>query len=102
MSGMSRSVAQSPPPMTLPARTDAMHAPCLEEGTAVGRDHQLGAPLLLLYGSCPPIGSFSRYGHDPLAVLVAFVAGDADDGAHAFGTSRRLRGRWAVPMTFVA
>ena len=67
------------------ARADRRDARAvLEEGTAVGRDHELGRALAAAVGVVPAHRIAFAIGPDPLAVFVAFVAGDGDDGANAF------------------
>ena len=106
-SGTSRSAAQSPPPITLPARAVATPTPCRRSS---GRRYDArydavtssAQPLLLLVGIVAAERVVLAVAPDPLAVLVALVAGDDDDGAHASAAGAPLRARSTVPMTLVA
>ena len=60
-SGTNRSSAQSPPPMTLPARTVATPTSSKNDFRQAAVTSSAHA-LLALYGSWPPSGSDSRYG----------------------------------------
>ena len=53
-------VAQSAPPMTLPARTVARKAPFSKNDALHDAATSSCAALLVLYGSCSPTGSLSR------------------------------------------
>ena len=96
-SGTSRSAAQSPPPITLPARAVAMRDAVLgvprgvEEGIAVGGGDEFGAALAAAVGIVAAHRVVLAIAPEPFAVLVALVAGDDDHRAD--GRRRRARPR---------
>ena len=85
-SATSRSGAQSPPPITLPARTVASGSPSARNAAATCSCAALEAE----YGSSPPSGSSSRNGVAAPVVAVALVARHDDDGARLGLDAQRL------------
>ena len=89
-SGSSRSSAQSPPPITLPARAVATPTTPLpwigEERAPVRRCHQFGAALGTAVGIMAAHRLDLAIGPRPFAVLVALVAGHDDHAADRWST----------------
>ena len=106
MSGIKRSAAQSPPPITFPARTEATPVASrplmlLKKDCLYAAVTSSAAALLLEYGSTPPrpIGFTKRA--PVFAVFVTFVCRDDHDSLHA-GYPAHILQNMCGPKTLVA
>ena len=102
-----RSVAQSPPPTTFPARAVASATPCSARRAGAKKLRRYAevstsaAPFDAEYRSWPPMASSSPYPscRSRFSYALSLVTTTT---AHGRRASRMASSRWTVPRTFVS